>query len=361
MSRAARSLLVPLTPLYRLAIGLRAWRLAQGWERINRLDWPVVSVGNLSAGGAGKTPFTIALARALTQHGVAVDVLSRGYGRTSQIPARVDPQGSPEDFGDEPLLIARATGAPVYVARQRYEAGLLAEGAVEKTHCDYGSVTGHDFSRAEKSTEPEEGFSLCASESETPKQKKLHLLDDGFQHRQLHRDVDFLLVSRRDLDDQLLPAGNRREPLEALQRATVLVVPADEPEMEERLKKRGWQGPVWRIRRRMEVPSINGPIVAFCGIARPEQFFLGLETAGLKLAARRAFRDHRPYRGADIAALSALAAQHHAALFTTEKDAVRLGPLAETLPVLRTVPLVTEIEDEDEKMAWLMARLEPFS
>ncbi len=122
--------------------------------------------------------------------------------------------GTADEFGDEPLLIARETGVPVYVAGQRYEAGLLAE--------------------AERSADSRFG---------------LHLLDDGFQHRQLHRDVDILLLDRRDWQDGLLPAGNLREPLKAVRRAAVIAIPADEPELEAELRAWGWDGPVWRLHR----------------------------------------------------------------------------------------------------------------
>ncbi len=118
----------------------------------------------------------------------------------------------------------------------------------------------------------------------------LHLLDDGFQHRQLHRDVDILLLSSADLSDHLLPAGNLREALRAAERADVIAIPADEPEVADWVKARGWKGTVWRVRRRMDVPHVDGPVAAFCGIARPEQFFRGLEAAGLRLAARFAFQ-----------------------------------------------------------------------
>src|SRR4051812_3155407 len=100
----ARRLLLPLTPVYRLALAGREWKLRRGWEQVRRLKFPVISIGNLSTGGAGKTPFTIMLARALTSRGLAVDVLSRGYGRRSEDPALVRPDGTPEQFGDEPLL-----------------------------------------------------------------------------------------------------------------------------------------------------------------------------------------------------------------------------------------------------------------
>ena len=126
---AARRLLLPLVPLYRLALALREVRLGSRLEPVRRLRFPVVSIGSLSAGGSGKTPLTIALAQALTRRGLRVDVLSRGYGRRSEAALRVDPNGAAEDFGDEPLLIAREAGVPVYVAPQRYRAGLMAEGA----------------------------------------------------------------------------------------------------------------------------------------------------------------------------------------------------------------------------------------
>lgn len=313
---SSRPLLAPLVPLYRLAVSLRAERLRRGWEQVRRLEQPVVSIGNLSAGGAGKTPLTIALTRALEKRGVAVDVLSRGYGRSSKQAAQVDPQGTAEAFGDEPLLIARATGVPVYVAPQRYAAGVLAE--LDRN------------------------------------QKKIHLLDDGFQHRQLYRDVDLLLVSGRDLADTLLPAGNLREPLKALRRASVLVIPAEELATEASLRAMGWIGPIWRIRRRMEVPPLAGPVVAFCGIARPEQFFSGLEQAGVPLAARRAFADHHRYTAHDLAQLGTMAATHQATLLTTEKDAARLGG---RLPGLQTASLLTCIEDEAHCVEWLMKQL----
>jgi len=130
-SFSARLLLIPLVPLYRLALALRELQFRTGIEPVRRLRFPVVSVGNLSTGGSGKTPLTIALASALQQRDLRVDVLSRGYGRQSKLAARVNPNGTAAEFGDEPLLIARETGLPVYVAPQRYDAGLLAEAEYE--------------------------------------------------------------------------------------------------------------------------------------------------------------------------------------------------------------------------------------
>ena len=280
---ASRPLLRPLVPLYRIGLAVREFGLRSGIEPLRRLKWPVVSVGNLSTGGTGKTPLTIALAKALAAHGLHVDVLSRGYGRGRKAPACVDPNGSAAEFGDEALEIACAAGVPVYVAAERYQAGLLAEVDASERAREQGSK-GASWQVSESASQP----------------VGVHLLDDGFQHRQLHRDVDILLLSRRDLEDRLLPAGNLRESITAILRASVLAIPADDRQLERFLRESApmevrWTGPIWRLRRRMEIPRAAGPVVAFCGIARPEQFFAGLENAGLKLAARFAFPDHHRY------------------------------------------------------------------
>jgi tetraacyldisaccharide 4'-kinase len=335
-SHAARPLLWPLVPIYRLGVALRELQFRSGLKPVRRLKWPVVSIGNLSAGGAGKTPLTIALAQALSARGLHVDVLSRGYGRQSRRPLLVDPAGTARDFGDEPLVIAREANVPVYVAAERYEAGLLAE----------------------RSAQAQPNAPQNAEESRRP---KAHILDDGFQHRQLARDVDILLFSRRDLTDHLLPAGNLREPLHAAERAQVIAIPADESDVEAEIKARGWKAQIWRVRRRMEIPDLDGPVAAFCGIARPDQFFQGLESAGVKLAARFNFADHHNYTPADVARIESAARSVGAiALLTTEKDRVRIGALAATVsgsPPIQTVPLRTEIEDEKAAIDWLINSL----
>ncbi len=325
MTQKSRSLLLPLAPLYRLALAARELRLRSGFEPIRRLHHPVISIGNLSTGGSGKTPLTIALAEALTARGFQVDILSRGYGRQSSLPARVQPDGSADEFGDEPLLIAREASLPVYVARQRFDAGQLAE------------------------SDPP------ASSSEH--QPRAHILDDGFQHRQLQRDANILLLDRRDWHDRLLPAGNLREPLKAIRRATILGLPADDPQLQADLTAWGWTGPIWRLRRKMQVPDVDGPVAAFCGIARPEQFFAGLEAAGLHLAARTAFPDHHRYTPADLATLATRARSDGAtALLTTQKDQVRLGSVPCDFPI-QTASLTTEIVHLDEALNALLAQL----
>jgi tetraacyldisaccharide 4'-kinase len=322
MNQFTRAWLAPFVPLYKLGLALRERRLASGREVEWELEWPVVSIGNLSTGGTGKTPLTIALARALTARGFHVDVLSRGYGRSSSDTELVQQQGSAQHFGDEPMLIAREAGVPVYVDAERYEAGLLAES------------------------------------EQTPDGPAVHLLDDGFQHRQLYRNVDILLLDEHDWRDQLLPAGNLREERNAIKRADVVAIPSDQSALEAALRSWGWDGPIWKLHRHMNVPVTDGPTVAFCGIARPEQFFSGLEAAGVQVAERIPFPDHHAYTQSDLQKLrTALESTRASTLLTTEKDAVRLGKMVNDLS-LKSVPLRTEIENESAAIDWLIGKIQ---
>jgi tetraacyldisaccharide 4'-kinase len=328
-----RPWLLPLMPLYAAGLAMRMAGFGLGLLPLRRLRWPVISVGNLSVGGTGKTPFTIALAKLLRREGIHVDVLSRGYGRRSTEVERVNAGGSAEQFGDEPLLIAREAGVPVYVGAQRWWAGRLAE--------------------KESAGEP-----------------GVHLLDDGFQHRQLVRLADIVLINSEDLGDRLLPAGNLREGLGALRRAHVLAVPREDDAAVDRLKELGLGAPigqqVWRFRREMVVPEIPEtlaaqPVVGFCGIARPEQFFSGLAQKGFQVAEKRAFPDHHPYTRGDVEALCRMAqATGSGALVTTAKDLFRLGSLGsaldEALPIY-AVDLRVMLEDEAGAAAWLLGGL----
>lgn len=319
--KLARPLLLPLVPLWRMAWRIHDRRFTSGHEMARRLRWPTISVGNLSTGGTGKTPLVIALAQALAARGFDIDVLSRGYGRAGKHPVRVDSGGSAREFGDEPLLMARATGAPVYVGADRFQAGILAESQL---------------------AEP---------------RSTVHILDDAYQHRRLYREVNILLLNWEDWHNYLLPAGNLREPREAIGRADVIAIPAEETALEQDLRAWGWNGPIWRLRRRMQIPKVAGPALAFCGIARPAQFFAGLHAAGIPLAGRIAFRDHHRYSQREIDRLCTIACQDGATqLLTTEKDAVRLANLSTSLP-LNAVPLRTEIEDEPAALEWLITRM----
>jgi tetraacyldisaccharide 4'-kinase len=374
-----RRLLFPLIPLYRLALAFRELRLLVGLEPVRRLRFPVVSIGNLSTGGSGKTPLTIALAKALKRRGLRVDVLSRGYGRQSLLAARVQPGGSAEEFGDEPLLIAREARIPVYVAPRRYEAGLLAEADAEAqppagqsraetaetdVKTDQNELQpAPSAPRASPATgaAPDDPSSATGQAAAQPSLRHVHLLDDGFQHRQLDRDVEILLLNQQDWQDRLLPAGNLREPRAAIRRASVIALPADQPGLEAALCAWGWQGPVWRLHRKMEIPLVNSPVAAFCGIARPEQFFAGLEATGLEIALQLAFPDHFTYTREVLEELLAEAQEKECtAIVTTGKDLVRLGKLTSIFP--DSLPLVAasmsiEIENESVALDWLVNRI----
>ncbi|MGD0801500.1 MAG: tetraacyldisaccharide 4'-kinase [Terracidiphilus sp.] len=363
----ARRLLFPLIPLYRLALAFTELRFLL--EPARRLRFPVISIGNLSTGGAGKTPLTITLAKALKKRGLRVDVLSRGYGRQSSRPDRVRDDGTAAEFGDEPLLIAYDANVPVYVAARRYDAGVLAEAEVEavaiagsKTEVQEPDKLSETAAEATPSNESLTKEARAETEKfEALPPLRVHLLDDGFQHRQLDRAVNILMLNQRDWRDWLLPAGNLREPIEAARRASVIAIPANEPELEAELCVWGWSGPIWHLHRKMEIPLVNSPIAAFCGIARPEQFFAGLEAIGLEVPMQIAFPDHFSYTHELLEELIAEAQEKEAtAILTTEKDLVRLGRLVYLFP--KTMPLAVarlriEIDEQKEAIDWLVERL----
>lgn len=307
----------PLVPLY--AAVLRAKDALRGEAK--KLAWPVVSVGSVSAGGAGKTPVVIALAKVLRERSWQVDVLSRGYGRMGSGIEHVDAER--EDaarwFGDEPVLIARATEVPVWVGSNRHAAGLAAESDVANTNKQQVLRDAQDDNLQKIAVEEAKG---------------VHLLDDGFQHRRLARTVDIALMTAEDLDDALLPAGNRREPLEALGRADVVVIREEEREAVEarvsRLMRAG--ALLWSVHRRLRFPAPLGVLsaglrpLAFCAIARPESFASALQEAGCGIIDAVVFDDHAPYTDQEMGDLIAIAKKLGASGFvTTEKDAVKLS------------------------------------
>ena len=324
-----------LQAVYARALALKNHAYDRRWLQARSLSWPVLSIGNLGVGGAGKTPFVIELARLLADEGFEPDVLSRGYGRSS--PAlfenkivRVDPNGSATRFGDEPLLIARATGVPVYVGANRWAAGILAE------------------REARVPQEPER------------EAHAVHLLDDGFQHRRLARSADIVLLHPSDVDSTLLPTGRLREPLSALYRAHFLVLREDDARTEAALHRAGIRKPVWRVRRSLAPPPLDGPAIAFCAIAHPQEFFTALRAQGLSLQHTFAFRDHHRFRPRELAAIAA-SARGAAALLTTEKDLARLPApdrrALERAAPLHAVPLRAELLDPIGCIAALLRHL----
>lgn len=304
--------------LYRSVVELRNYCFDHEILRSRRLSWPVISVGNISVGGSGKTPFVIMLGELLAQRGIQVDVLSRGYRRSTTGTLHVSADGSADEFGDEPLLVARKLRCPVFVGEDRFDAGLAAEETIP----------------------PSESM-------------KVHLLDDGFQHRQLDRDFDIVLVNEEDLSDKLLPAGRLREPLASLRRASVVVV--GEGFAEDRLPRGNFQ--LWRNQRTVLVPQLKQSVVAFCGIARPQSFFSAVRAHGLDLREEICFRDHHRYTLGDVKRLAAAQAKHPGSeLITTEKDVVNLGTHAARLkPVI--VPLETRLAKAEEAVDFMLAKI----
>ena len=289
---------------FAVAVWVRNKLYDRGVFKVHKLSKPVVSIGNISVGGTGKTPFVITLGGLLKERGIEFDVLSRGYGRTSKEIILVDPEGSPDQFGDEPLLIGRKLGVPVVIGPDRYQAGLLAE-------------------------------------SKFP-QGRLHLLDDGFQHRRLHRDFDIVLLAEEDLGEPLLPFGRLRESLSAVDRADAVVT---SPETDFPCGRRYLQ-PVWRARRNIQFLLPMSRVVAFCGIARHEQFFSSLRKLGMDLADTIRFSDHHYYDQKDIDFLLRAKAETGAKGFiTTEKDAINLGHLISQLRTFEAAGLDLELEN----------------
>jgi tetraacyldisaccharide 4'-kinase len=305
-----------LSRMFRTAVSARNALYDARLLPARRLQGPVISVGNLSVGGSGKTPFVMLLGALLKARGIAFDVLTRGYGRASRGVALVDPAGEARDFGDEPLLIARRLQVPVVVGEQRYAAGTFAE---QK----FGP--------------------------------QMHLLDDGFQHRALARDFDIVLLTPDDLRDQLLPAGRLREPVSALARADAVVLTLgatpDGLPLEGKL--------VWRARRGIGTRGpLPQPAVAFCGIARPPGFFMQLRKAGIELAAEASYHDHHAYTEQDVRELLWMKQQTEAAGFVcTEKDAINLGRHLEALQPVAVVPVTMDLVDAPAAVAAMLARI----
>jgi len=293
----------PLSAIYAAVVGARNRLYDRRMLSARRLRGPVVSIGNVSVGGSGKTPFVILLGELLKARGIKFDVLSRGYGRKTRGVLLVDPGGSSREFGDEPVLIARRLEVPVVVGEDRYAAGMFAE-------MKFGP--------------------------------QLHLLDDGFQHRGLARDFDIVLVTSDDARGGLLPAGRLRESLASLGRADAVVLTGGAAPGGLPLDGKF----LWRVRRGLSPAQVAARPVAFCGIARPQNFMLQLRKAGIEPAAEAVYRDHHAYAESDIRELLALKANSQADGFvTTEKDAINLGGYFSALQPLAVVPVKMEWAD----------------
>jgi tetraacyldisaccharide 4'-kinase len=331
-----RPLLLPLAPLYGAGLAIKRQLYRMGWWKERRLENPVISVGSVSAGGAGKTPVVLMLATMLRHRGYAVRILTRGYKRSSRGVARVEPFDDARWHGDEPVLLAQRSGVPVFVGSDRYLAGVMAE------------------------------------QSEPSEKLVVHLLDDGFQHRQLARDFDMVLLTKEDVEDRLLPAGNLRERLTALAKADVVVVREEEAdslrEVVDRLKGTKQRPAVWVIRRTLSLGE-GGDVAlptrpfAFCGIARPEGFTKMLAARGYEPVEAMFFADHHAYEESDVARLLERARACGANGFvTTEKDAVKLTPILrdklETVGPVVVARLNVELPEEKAALIQLLSSVE---
>lgn len=306
----------PLSSLYGFGVRARNAAYDRGIVSPKKLQGPVVSIGNLSVGGAGKTPFVLLLGELLKKRDISFDILSRGYGRESRGVLHVNPAGLSREYGDEPLLMARNLEVPVIVGEDRYEAGVFAE---------------QKFGPS------------------------LHLLDDGFQHRTLARDYDIVLVTAEDARDRLLPIGRLREPLQSLKRADAVVLTSGASPDSFPLNGKT----VWRVRRGILPKDVPSRPVVFCGIARPKNFVLQLRTAGIEPVAEAFYRDHHAYTERDIRDLLQLAQNSEAGGFvTTEKDAINLGAHVSALSPLSVVPVKMELADANNALDAMLRMVE---
>lgn len=311
----------------------RVARLRRSWyerhpQSRRTLDRPVVSVGNLSVGGTGKTPIVATLARMLLEMGERPAILSRGYGRRRAVEGVVVVSDGTrvrepaEHSGDEPQMLARAVpNVPVLVCPDRHLAGRLAERTLGCT---------------------------------------VMLLDDGFQHLSLGREVDVLVMPVSDLDEAVLPSGRLREPLDAASSADCLLVPGSDEDVS-RVSATFDRMPVFRVSRhygRLRGLDAAAPagnrVVAVAGIARPERFFTALRDQGYEVVRALPYPDHHWFTATDLARIRAIVRDTGADLVaTTEKDAVRVPPD----PGWAVLPMTAVIEPVDRFARWLRDRL----
>jgi tetraacyldisaccharide 4'-kinase len=316
---------------YGLVQRVRVWCYQNGILPVRRLGVPVISVGNLTLGGTGKTPTVVFIAELLKEHGYQPAVLSRGYGGDSTLGLNVVSDGrevllSPEEAGDEPVMMARRLqGIPVLTGKSRYTTGRFA---IDQLGVD------------------------------------IVILDDGFQHLPLHRDLNILLCDHQNPfgNGSIFPAGELREPLNEVQRADVICLtryrneggndlksynPRQVPVVATVLKPERLVNP--QSGETQELAHLKGRKVAvFCGIGNPMDFKNSIEALGAEVVARYAFPDHYAYRGDDLKEIEARAQSAGAEmLVTTEKDAVKFNDGAFRMPwyALRVGLEVVEGED----------------
>jgi len=304
MTGGTRNILLPLSALYGGIISIRNFSYDKNLLKSKKLPVPVISVGNISVGGSGKTPFVMYLIEKILSLGKKPAVLSRGYKRmTDKLVISCPEKGYEADvrmLGDEPALISQNfPSVPVAVEKNRHHAGLFV---LEKFSPD------------------------------------IFILDDGFQNRELHRDVDFVLLksSLKDIKDNYLPAGNLRDSKKRIYQAGIIIltshgdwnIPGNN--FVENYQNIPLAGVCFlpfdivdRTGKSYPLEMMAGKAVAsFCGIANPEQFFSTLENLGAKIVNKKVFRDHHWFDEYDIDEI--FGGDEDLIAVTTAKDAVRI-------------------------------------
>ena len=330
--------------LYALGVRTRLQLYARGWLKTYKLPAPVISVGNLTVGGTGKTPCTAYLANLLTAADYRVAILSRGYKRTTQGIVEVSDGErilcSSVESGDEPYLLAQqCQGVRVIVGSNRYAAGMWL------------------WQRAKVD---------------------VFLLDDGYQHLRLHRDMNLaLLDAQEDLSQaKLLPLGHWREPVVSLSRADAVILTraaerraGSEPALPFAVRTFTATHELGELRR---LPAdaltplaqiTSQPVFALTAIAQPQRFIDDLRQQGLNVVAQQTFADHHRYALAEIENVIAVAQQAGAAaILTTEKDAANLPDeiWQRELPLpLYTVQLRFNVIEADALKDFVLSRIQP--
>ena len=315
---------------------VRRWRMERRPQRRRHLSAPVISVGNLSMGGTGKTPVVAAIAQWLVDAGHRPSILTRGYGRADAVDGVVviDRATAVDQAGDEPMMLARQVpGATVCVSPDRHLGGVLAE----KLGCT------------------------------------VHVLDDGFQHLDLARDLDVLVTTIGEIPNgRVLPAGRLREPKDAAARAHFLVVTdATSGAANAEAWALGisqWCGSLRTLGTPAPVPGSRFPVpglvppgsskvLAVSGIANPERFVASLRDAGYHVVEFMTFADHHRYSPKDLVAIEAkLKSSGAQTVVTTDKDAVRFEGMSPSFALYR-VPLVVAFDPPDALFAAVKAVL----
>ncbi|HLB59817.1 MAG TPA: tetraacyldisaccharide 4'-kinase [Bdellovibrionota bacterium] len=332
----------PIEPLVQLPLTIASWvyRPAIFWRNsffnmglrtVKKLKTKVISVGNITIGGSGKTPVVQMLAKHLKESGQTVVILSRGYRPfkpSISSPKLVDPTiaDACDIFGDEPVMLAKTTGVPVVVCRDRYKAGIFAEGFLRPT---------------------------------------LFLLDDGFQHRTLYREADLVVVDvSQNIDRLLFPRGSLREPWPTLTRAAIIFLskinlspPHRVEEWRGLIKKYATSSSLIDVEYNFSNPSslplgsLKGErLFLVSGIGDPESFSKMTQEVGGAIVGHRYFPDHHIFSQADISASEEAAKAVRAKyIVTTEKDGVKLQKLGLNMAwvelPLNVIPAQAELKE----------------